>query len=278
VLLAQSFDLARRTLSGEPITVADSVAVEPITGSGAFSTSDAGVLTYRAAHPLVTRLSWFDRAGNSLGTFGSAEQLGLSNLRLSPDGRRVIAERTLRGETDLWMLDSTRQTRFTLGATALSRDSRPGRRMAIESRSNGRLRRGETCGQIREWRWWRRDVVRITAGQDSATGRRTVGISLPSRTQRRHRSLLPTETRAIPVSPDRCQRVWGQFSWTDAGGLSMNETGRYEIYVRPFRYKVARFHERRWRLSKMVAMGKSSTSSHPTPADGCADEHIGDDG
>ena len=36
VLLARSFDLPRRTLSGEPLTVADSLAVEPITGSGAF--------------------------------------------------------------------------------------------------------------------------------------------------------------------------------------------------------------------------------------------------
>ena len=71
-LLAQRFDLARRTLSGEPITVADSVAFEPITGAGAFSTSDAGVMAYRAGRPSVTRLSWFDRSGNALGTFGSA--------------------------------------------------------------------------------------------------------------------------------------------------------------------------------------------------------------
>ena len=47
-LWAQRFDLGRRTISGEPTAVADSVAFEPIDGTGAFSTSDAGVLAYRA--------------------------------------------------------------------------------------------------------------------------------------------------------------------------------------------------------------------------------------
>ena len=63
-LWAQHFDLGQRTMSGEPIAVADSVAFEPIDGTGAFSTSDAGVLTYRAGRPTMTRLSWFDRSGN----------------------------------------------------------------------------------------------------------------------------------------------------------------------------------------------------------------------
>ena len=69
-LLAQPFDLARRTVSGEPIAVADSVAFEPITGTGAFSTSDVGVMAYRDGRPSVTRLSWFDRSGNALATLG----------------------------------------------------------------------------------------------------------------------------------------------------------------------------------------------------------------
>src|SRR5688572_20913357 len=112
-LLAQRFDLAQRTLSGESITVADSIAVEPITGSAAFATSDVDVMAYRAGQPPATRLAWFNRAGNPLGTFGSAEQSGVSNIRLSPDDRRVAVERTLQNETDVWLLDSVRQTRFT---------------------------------------------------------------------------------------------------------------------------------------------------------------------
>src|SRR4029077_8958292 len=36
-LLAQRFDFSRQMLGGEPITVADSVAFDPITGTGGFS-------------------------------------------------------------------------------------------------------------------------------------------------------------------------------------------------------------------------------------------------
>ena len=124
-------------MSGEPTAVADSVAFEPIDGTGAFSTSDAGVLTYRAGRPTTTRLSWFDRSGNTLGMLGSSEQIGLTSLRLSPDGRRVAVERSLQNETDVWLLDSSRQTRFTHGSDgALARLplwSPDGDRIAFES-------------------------------------------------------------------------------------------------------------------------------------------------
>ena len=136
-LLAQRFDLAQRTVSGEPIAVADSVAFEPIDGTGAFSTSDAGVMAYRAGRPSVTRLSWFDRSGQRAWHARISEQTGLSNLRLSPDGRRVAAERSLQNETDLWLLDSTRQTRFTRGSDGsiarLPVWSPDGARIAFES-------------------------------------------------------------------------------------------------------------------------------------------------
>ena len=111
-LWAQRFDVSQRRVSGEPIAVADSVAFEPIDGSGAFSTSDAGVLTYRVGQPSMTQLAWFDRSGDTIGAIGSPEQIGLTNPRLSPDGRLVAAERSLQNETDLWLLDATRQTTF----------------------------------------------------------------------------------------------------------------------------------------------------------------------
>ena len=124
-------------LGGDPITVVDSVAFDPISGSGAFSASSAAVIAYRAGRPSLTRLSWFDRSGNALGTLGSPEQSGLSTFTLSPDGHRVAAERTLQNETDLWLLDSTHLTRFTHGADGnIARVpvwSRDGSRLAFES-------------------------------------------------------------------------------------------------------------------------------------------------
>jgi hypothetical protein len=88
---------------------------------------------YRAGRPPVTRLSWFDRSGNALGTLGSPEQSGLSTFTLSPDGRRVAAERTIQSQTDLWLLDSTRQIRFTHEAGANIA------RLPVWSRDGGRL-------------------------------------------------------------------------------------------------------------------------------------------
>jgi Tol biopolymer transport system component len=240
VLLAQSFDLARRALSGEPITVADSVAVDPITGSGAFSTSDAGVLTYRIAHPLVTRLSWFDRAGSSLGTFGSAEQIGLSNLRLSPDGRRVIAERTLQNETDLWMLDSTRQTRFTLGADGniarLPIWSPNGDRIAFESIGSGSVKLviKSASGGDGEEMLFKSPQGKIPC--DWSPDGRFLLYYVPDPKTGTDLWVLPAATREpyLFLRTD-ANELWGQFSpdgrWV---AYQSNETGRYEIYVRAF--------------------------------------------
>ena len=99
---------------------------------------------FRAARPSMTRLSWSDRAGNALGAFGSPEQDGLSNIRFSPDGRRVAVERTLQNETDVWLLDSMRQTRFTRGSDGsiarLPVWSPNGNRIAFESVGSGSVK------------------------------------------------------------------------------------------------------------------------------------------
>ena len=135
-LLAQRFDIARHSLLGEPVIVADTVAFDPITGTGAFSTSNAGVMAYRSVSSSGARLSWFDRSGSERGTLGSSDQSGLSNPVLSPDGRRVAAQRTIQNETDVWLLDSIRQTRFTRGSAGTTAGFPSGRRLTTGSRSN----------------------------------------------------------------------------------------------------------------------------------------------
>ena len=91
------------------------MAFEPLTAQWHF---DVGcrVLTYRVGRPTLTRLEWFDRSGTPLGTVGSSEQIGLTSLRLSPNGRRIAVERSVQNETDVWLLDVARQTRFTHGS------------------------------------------------------------------------------------------------------------------------------------------------------------------
>ena len=68
-LVAQSFDAGKRSLYGDPIPIADRVAVLGPNG-GAFSVSQAGVLAYRRAIPIPNDLTWYDRHGKRLGTVG----------------------------------------------------------------------------------------------------------------------------------------------------------------------------------------------------------------
>jgi serine/threonine protein kinase/Tol biopolymer transport system component len=239
-LLAQHFDLDRRMLSGEPVTVADSVAFEPITGAGAFSTSDAGVMAYRAGRPSVTRLSWFDRSGNALGTLGSPEQAGLSNLRLSPNGRRVVAERTLQNETDLWLLDATHQTRFTRGSDGriarLPVWSPDGDRIAFESVASGAVKLSvkPSSGDGDEAVLFESPQGKIPC--DWSPDGRFLLYYIPDPKTGTDLWVLPEATRVpfIFLQTD-ANELWGQFSpdgrWV---AYQSNETGRYEIYVRAF--------------------------------------------
>ena len=260
-------------MSGEPTAVADSVAFEPIDGTGAFSTSDAGVLTYRAGRPTMTRLSWFDRSGNALGMLGSSEQIGLTSLRLSPDGRRVAVERSLQNETDVWLLDSSRQTRFTHGSDgALARLplwSPDGARIAFES-----VRASTVTLSAKPYRGRRprRRAVRVAGRQDP--------VRLVDRRAISHVLTSPIRSR-VPIS-GCCREIPGchSYSWgprpTNCGASSRRTDAGWRINrMKPADTKStsARFlREAGQRLSPRPAAsirdglvtGKSCTSSRPT--------------
>jgi Tol biopolymer transport system component len=239
-LLAQRFDLSRRMVSGDPIIVADSVAFDPISGAGAFSTSDAGVITYRTGRPSMTRLVWFDRSGNALGTLGSPEQSGLSTFTLSPDGRRIAAERTVQNETDLWLLDSARQMRLTHetgGTTArLPVWSRDGARLAFQSigPNSMTLSAKRLTAERDEQVLFRSPEVKVPC--DWSPDGRFLLYYVADRRMGADLWVLPMDTqRPFVFLRTETTEVWGQFSpdgrWV---AYHSNETGRFEVYVRPF--------------------------------------------
>jgi len=239
-LLAQHVDLSGRTVGGEAVTVADSVAVEPITGAGAFSTSIGGAIAYRASRPPMTRLSWLDRSGKLLGVLGTPAQSGLTNPRLSPDGRRVAVDRTLLGDTDVWQIDDTRQKRFT--HTSDGRSARlpvwspDGDRIAFESVRSGSITLSAlaTTGDGIEEVLFESPQVKIPC--DWSPDGRFLLFYIPHPRTGTDLWLLPTDTRVPRIYlQTNANELWGQFSpdghWV---AYQSNESGTYEIYVEAF--------------------------------------------
>ncbi len=119
-VMAATLDLHTWGVVGEPVPIAEGVS--------SFSASSTGVLVYGGGTPNVTgptrgniygRLNWFDRQGKILGTFGDP---GLyRTLAISPDGKRVAFERAdsqNQINRNLWLYDIDRgvTSRFTFGS------------------------------------------------------------------------------------------------------------------------------------------------------------------
>ena len=97
-LMAQSFDVGRQELSGEPFPVADGVPgpVAP------YSVSTNGSLAYLSGSTATnSELAWFDRNGKQLTVIGSSGQY--ASPELSPDGKYVAFGRG--SPFDIWVLD-----------------------------------------------------------------------------------------------------------------------------------------------------------------------------
>ena len=115
-LIARHFDTTRMELTGDPITLAEHVGFETALSSGAFSVSRDGIVAYRSGGSAPRQLTWFNRAGKPLGTLGPRDDKELVAPSLSPDGRRVAAHRTVQNNTDIWIYEPARLTRFTFDA------------------------------------------------------------------------------------------------------------------------------------------------------------------
>ncbi|MBK5295306.1 MAG: serine/threonine-protein kinase, partial [Acidobacteriia bacterium] len=125
-LFAQAFDAGSRTLSGEPVHVADEVFSNPANGRGSFDVSQNGVLLYyqgagapagRAGITPNARFAWFDRSGKETAEAGESGPFG--DMDASPDGKLIAVTRQDGGSAgaDIWVVDWGRagaSTRLTL--------------------------------------------------------------------------------------------------------------------------------------------------------------------
>jgi len=102
ILLAQSFDIERGTLSGTPRQIVG--PIDPnLPTSDFYGASDTGTLVYRLLPPQVSQLAWVARDG----AMGSAlgQPTNVSNFRISPEERRIVFDEADRGSRSVWTLD-----------------------------------------------------------------------------------------------------------------------------------------------------------------------------
>jgi eukaryotic-like serine/threonine-protein kinase len=141
-LMARRFDAGTLTPSGEAFAVGPRVGHTTPSASAHFGTSlDGRVLAYQGGVRPLSSLTWFDRAGTSLGTVGKEDDF--TELRLSPDAKLaavVIPDRDS-GNRDIWLSDLRSGTLTRLTSNPAN-DWQPtwspdGRRIAFASDRNG---------------------------------------------------------------------------------------------------------------------------------------------
>jgi eukaryotic-like serine/threonine-protein kinase len=255
-LMAQSFDPNKMTLSGEPSAIVDGVDSFALRNYGLFSVSNTGTLVYRGGgagtQPMLT---WFDRQGNPAGTLGDTGDY--SSPAISPDGSRVAVAMGPEATRDVWILDVARgtSTRFTFDP---ARDDAPawspdGKNIAFSSNRGGQMdlyvKPADGSGEeklllktdeqkyVESWTPEGRFLLFTSAGPKT----RADMWALPFPGEAKPVSLLQTQfdEGSARVSPDGRWLAYGS-----------NESGNFEIYVRPFAPEAPAGTGAKWLVSK----------------------------
>ena len=111
-LLARPFDVKRLEFTGDPVPIADHVIELPVMERGGFAASHNGILAY---HPVTTdvsggNLNLYDRSGKIVNTMGEPNPYGF--VRFSSDGQKaaVTLLEPRRTTNDIWWFDIERNT------------------------------------------------------------------------------------------------------------------------------------------------------------------------
>ena len=241
VLVAQAFDAARATLTGESMPVTQAIGNDGGFNHSAFSVSRQGILAHRAGAVSRRQLAWIDRTGKMLGAVGGPDENALSFPDLAPDDQRVAVTRIIPSNPDVWIIDVARgvRSRFTFDAAI---DSAPlwspdGSRIVFRSFRKGVYDLFEkpvsgtadekpllVTSQAKQALDWSRDGrFLLYSTQNPKTG--TDLWALP----------MMGERKPFDVLQNSADEIEGQFS-PDGRWLAYasNESGRDEVYVRTF--------------------------------------------
>ena len=109
-LFAVPFDVKRLEITGQPIPIVEGLTTNTDTGGAQFSVTDSGTLMYVAGDALRADVAiyWMDAAGKFTPIRETPGIYG--DLAISPDGKRLAMDINDGKRTDIWVLDLERDT------------------------------------------------------------------------------------------------------------------------------------------------------------------------
>jgi serine/threonine-protein kinase len=246
VLWAVPFDLRSLVLKGSARELTDTIAIG-VGGFGDFSLSPGGALAYTKGVVQSYQAVWVSRNGESRPVAADLSDYGLDTPALSPDGRRLaISMSGLDGKSTLWVkpLDGGAKVRLTFDGSYNGRAAwRPGsgtisftsdreragvptRLFEVAADGSGRLTRPDLHDHraigAHTWSPDGKWLVFRTDDQEAGNGD-IMGIRPGVDTTPQALVATPAEELSPAVSFDG--------RWI---AYSSNETGRREVFVRPF--------------------------------------------
>jgi eukaryotic-like serine/threonine-protein kinase len=239
-VMAQPFNARRLQLTGEPVPLAEQVG--HYNDLGFFSASANGVLAYMAGSASTEyQLTWFSQEGKILGTAGEPGIYHFSAL--SPDGSKVVVVRSdpQSSRPSLWLFDFSRgtNTRFTFGSSWVGYPiwSPDGKSVIFASNPSGvyDLYQKVASGATGEELLLKSSESKIPS-DISRDGRFLLYETLDPKTGVDIWTLpLQGDRKPFPFLSTTSSEVNAHFSpdghWV---AYASDESGRYEVYVRPF--------------------------------------------
>jgi serine/threonine protein kinase len=263
-LLAQRFDADLVRLEGEPVAIAENIALGQLGAvRAAYWVSDAGLLVYFGGAELEQRrLVWMSRDGRQLGDIIPPDRFG--SLALSPDGQQLVFERTVhepgsetaKQDVWLWNFEGKRLRKFTFDK---QRDLYPiwspdgGRIAFVSDRSDGipQVYRKDASGAVEEVRLTDSPNRKITMDWNAG------GYIL----YRQVAEKTGLDLWALPLEGAGARKPFAilESQFNEGGGrfspdgkwlaYNSNETGMIQIFVRAFSPSTSG-PSQRWQISQ----------------------------
>ncbi len=242
-LMMQPFDAQRLELAGEAVPIADQV------GGGLsrsfFAVSPSGVLAYRSGGDLGN-YAIYDREGGLVSPIPLSAVNGLTELALSKDGALLAFSRAGQASRDIWVLDLARSVsrRFSFNpdggeAPIWSPDGKYIAYVSSQGTVHNLYRKASSGAGSEELLLSSKQIIHPN---DWSSDGRYLLYSIESDKGPFELWLLPDpggpagmQRKSIPYLQTRFNTTTGQFSPDSRFVAYMStESGRPEIYVRPF--------------------------------------------